>query len=71
VVDKVVLGQIYIRVLQVSPIDTIPPWFHTNVSFKAGVLNLVLTSTMLFDIFLNGGSSNRHFMLVLPSKKVK
>jgi hypothetical protein len=32
VVDKVTLGEVFLRVLLLSPIGIIPPFFHTCVS---------------------------------------
>jgi hypothetical protein len=71
VVDRAALVQVFIRVLRYSPVNIIPPRFHTYVS-RVGVFNLVLASTtmlfgyctVLFDIYVNYGGSSGHSMPV-------
>jgi hypothetical protein len=34
VVDKVALGQVFLRVLQFSPLNIIPPWLSSNLTYN-------------------------------------
>jgi hypothetical protein len=43
VVDKVALGQVFLRVLQFSPVSIIPPWPPHFRKFKNIILSLILS----------------------------
>jgi hypothetical protein len=38
VVEKVAMGQIFLRVLHFSPVNIIPPWLHIHLSSSGGLL---------------------------------
>jgi hypothetical protein len=72
VVDKVALGQVFLRILQFSPVSIIPPMLHTYFNINAALVRRTTrrrlrTSKKKQRAFANREALERNVLLHCPS----